>query len=203
MSRRLAVLIMAASIGGGGWAYAQDTNPGSGTFVVTVIPGGTMFFTDHNGRPGFTNYDLGGSGTYNINRFIGVEGEVGGSLGISQDLRFTAVTSSQKTPNMLTYSGNVVISYPVRRSFSPYATGGVGGLSLFERAELGVNSSETFFTGNVGGGAKWFAPNGRWGLRGDYRFFALESKENAPDFVGPDSRYAHRIYGAVVINAVR
>jgi len=86
-------------------------------------------------------------------------GEVGGSLGINQDLTLAGVTSSRKTPNMLTYSGNVVVSLPTKTSFTPYATGGVGGLSLFERAELRVTSTETFFTGNVGGGVKWYAPN--------------------------------------------
>ena len=55
-------------------------------------------------------------------------------------------------------------------SVVPYVTGGVGGLSLFERASLGINDTETFLTGNVGGGVKWYAPNSRWGLRGDYRF---------------------------------
>jgi hypothetical protein len=37
MSRRLAVLITAASIVGGGCAYAQERNPGPGTLDVTVI----------------------------------------------------------------------------------------------------------------------------------------------------------------------
>ena len=49
-------------------------------------------------------------------------------------------------------------------------TGGVGGLSLFDKADLGISDTETFLTGNVGGGVKWYT--GRWGLRGDYRFIA-------------------------------
>jgi hypothetical protein len=58
-------------------------------------------------------------------------------------------------------------------------------------------------TGNVGGGVKWYAPNGRWGLRGDYRFVAVRSDTSAPVFFGQEDRYGHRVYGAVVINAVR
>jgi len=50
---------------------------------------------------------------------------------------------------------------------------------------------------------KWYAPNGRWGLRGDYRFMAVRSDESAPVFFGQDTRYGHRVYGAVLINAVR
>ena len=34
-------------------------------------------------------------------------------------------------------------------------------------------------------------------------FEAIMSKDDAPAFFGRDSRYAHRIYGAVVINTAR
>ena len=54
-----------------------------------------------------------------------------------------------------------------------------------------------------GGGVKWYQPNNRWGLRGDYRFGATKSKDDAPEFFGRETRYAHRVYAAVVINTVR
>ena len=53
-----------------------------------------------------------------------------------------------------------------------YGAGGVGGLTTFERVEVGLNDDKTFFVGNVGGGVKWYAPNSRWGVRLDYRFAA-------------------------------
>ena len=65
-----------------------------------------------------------------------------------------------------------MVSAANRSSVVPYVTGGVGGLSLFEKASLGINDTETFLTGNVGGGVKWYT--GRWGLRGDYRFIAVQ-----------------------------
>jgi hypothetical protein len=74
---------------------------------------------------------------------------------------------------------------------------------MFERPTLGVNDSQTFLTGNVGGGLKWYAPNGRWGLRGDYRYLAVRANDSAPAFFGQETRYGHRVYGAVVINAIR
>jgi hypothetical protein len=104
---------------------------------------------------------------------------------------------------MLTYSGNLVVSAPVSRSVVPYVTGGVGALTMFGREPLGVADTESFLTSNVGAGVKWYAPNGRWGLRGDYRFEAVASNADAPDFFGRDTRYGHRIYAGVVINAVR
>ena len=203
MSRSAAVLIAALSITGAHRAYAQDTTPGPGTVEVTVIPGGATYFTSGTKGPSFGNYTLGGGLTYNINRIIGVEGEVGGSLGIAQDLQFGGLTAHGRTPDALTYTGNVVLSLPTRSSFVPYATGGVGGLTMFKQANVGINSADTFLTGNVGGGLKWYAPNGQWGLRGDYRFTATKSNDTAPAFFGQDTRYGHRVYLGVIINAVR
>ncbi len=97
----------------------------------------------------------------------------------------------------------MVLSLPTHSSVVPYLTGGVGGLTLFEKAGLGINSAETFLTGNAGGGVKWYAPNGIWGLRGDYRFITTRSKDDAPAFFGQETRYGHRVYGALIINAIR
>jgi hypothetical protein len=40
------------------------------------------------GEPSFGNYDVGGAVAVNVNRYVGIEGEVGGAVGISQDLKF-------------------------------------------------------------------------------------------------------------------
>src|SRR5580704_4970795 len=32
--------------------------------------------------------------------------------------------------------------------------------------------------------SKWYAPNSRWGLRGDYRFLMVKSSDVAPSFFG-------------------
>src|SRR4029077_7250925 len=122
-------------------------------------------------------YTLGGTVTYNINRVVGIEGEVGGSVGVPQDLAFGGSTSHIKTPNALTYSGNIVLSAPTHTSVVPYVTGGVGGLTVFNRPELGIANTDSNLTGNVGGGVKWYAPNGQWGVRADYRFIALRGKD--------------------------
>jgi Outer membrane protein beta-barrel domain len=203
MVRATAGLIAVLLIGGVSRAYAQETSPGPGTLEVTVIPGGATFFTSGHRGSEFGNYNLGGALTYNINRIVGVEGEVVGSLGISQDLQFGGLTANQKSPNTLAYTGDLVLSLPTHSSFVPYLTGGGGGMTMFEKASLSIKRAETFLTGNVGGGVKWYAPNGRWGLRGDYRFMVTRSKDDAPAFFGQETRYGHRVYGAVIINAVR
>jgi hypothetical protein len=196
MTRSIAALLLVGAIGGTTHANAQDIAPGPGRVEVSVIPGGAVFFTENTGaqEPSFGNYDAGAAVTVNFNRYIG-------AFGVTQSLPFGGVTSDQRPPHMLNYSGNLVVSAPTRRSIVPYATGGVGGLSVFERASLGITDTQTFFTGNVGGGVKWYA--GRWGLRGDYRFIGVQSKDDASAFFGQDTRYGHRVYGAVLLNVAR
>jgi hypothetical protein len=200
MTRLIAVMVAAVSIVSASQAHAQESTAGPGPVVVTIIPGGATFFTEgkNTSGPSFGNYDLGAGVAVNVNRFVGVEGEVSGALGIAQDLTLGGGTSNIKTPNILNYSGNLVVSAPNRSSVVPYVTGGVGGLSLFQTQTLGVNSTDTFFTSNVGGGVSWYG--GRWGLRGDYRFVALKSRDDAPAFFGQETRYGHRVYGGVLLN---
>lgn len=187
----------------GALAQSSESEPGPGLVEATIIPGGGTFFTESkdSSRPSFGNYDLGGSVTVNFNRYVGVEGEVSGAIGLTQSLDFSGTTlADTKTPHLLNYSGNVIV-HAARGSVVPYVTGGLGGQTLFERAALGITDSDTFLTGNVGGGVKWYA--GRWGLRGDYRFIAVQGKDEAPAFWGTETRYGHRVYGGVILNVAR
>jgi hypothetical protein len=183
-------------------AHAQEGPAGAGRAEITLIPVGAVFFTENteSASPSFGNYQLGGGLTYNFNRFLAVEGEVSSSIGMSQSLDF-GYPSSVRTPDVLSYMGNVVVSAANGSSVVPYVTGGAGGLSLFSREAFGINETETLFATNVGGGVKWYA--GRWGLRGDYRFIAVPSKDQASPFFGSDARYGHRVYGAVMLNVGR
>ena len=204
MTRWIAVLLAIVGVAGATQAYAQESAAaGPGPVVVTIIPGGATFFTEGSDAkgPSFGNYDLGGSVAVNFNRYVGVEGEVSGALGITQDLTLPGGTSNLRTPNLLNYSGNLVVSAPNRSSVVPYVTGGIGGASVFQKESLGILDTQTFLTSNVGGGVNWYA--GRWGLRGDYRFIALKSKDDAPAFFGSETRYGHRVYGGVLLNVGR
>jgi hypothetical protein len=200
MKRTVTTFVAILVVLGATTAFAQESGPAPGSVEITVIPGGGTFFMKgkDTGEPSFGNYDLGGAVTFNINRYIGVEGDVAGSIGISQSLAFAGSPRDLKSPNMLQYSGNVIVSAPNRSSVVPYLTGGVGGLSIFDKPALAIADTKTFLTGNVGGGVKWYA--GRWGLRGDYRFVAVRSDNDAPDFFGKETRYGHRVYGGVLLN---
>jgi hypothetical protein len=203
MKRFIALVIAFAGIVGTSQAYAQESGPAVGIVQLSIIPGGGTFFTEDKdaAEPGFGNYDLGGALTVNVNRFVGIEGEVAGGLGIKQGLQSGGFSADVKTPDLLNYSGNIVFSAANRSPVVPYVTGGVGGLTLLETANLGIDQAETFLTGNVGGGLKWYA--GRWGLRADYRFLAVQSKDDAPAFFGQVTRYGHRVYAGVIVNLVQ
>ena len=202
MKQFLVLGFVLASFGSFTSAYAQEGPAGAGRAEITFIPAGAVFFTDNKdaSAPSFSNYQLGGGVTYNFNRFLAVEGEATSSIGISQSLDF-GYPSTVRTPDVLNYSGNVVVSVPSGSSLVPYVTGGVGGLTLLSREAFGINDTETLFASNVGGGLKWYA--GRWGLRGDYRFVAVPSKDEASPFFGREARYGHRVYGAVMLNVGR
>lgn len=206
MGRWLAVtaVVVGMAAFGANAASAQGTE-GAQRWEVTGFPGGGILFqegTDRRGEGDFTNYAFGGSLTYNINPYWGIEGEVSAAIGIEQTVGFAGrgrpAISGLTPPDMLGYNANVVV-YPFKndRSFVPYATGGVGGLSVFEKQSVGFDDDENFFTQNVGGGVKYYF--GRWGIRGDYRFFAVDSKNGAPAFFGRDNRYGHRLYGGVLV----
>ena len=134
-------------------------------------------------------------------RFRGLESCLAGTYAQTATRRRGAIPDRASLSSINTR--NVVVTSWTGRSIVPYATGGAGGLTMFERPELSVTSDETFFTWNVGGGVKWYAPNNRWGIRGDYRFGATKSKDTAPSFFGRDTRSMHRAYAAVIINSVR
>jgi hypothetical protein len=203
MSVRIAALMLVGSLVGVGVAGAQETSPGPGTVEVTYIPAGAAYFTSKGDSPSFGNYGFGTAATFKVNRHIGIEGELSAMIATTSDLQFGDLDSNIKSPNMLSYTANVVVSPWTGHSVVPYVIGGGGGLTMFERPQLGIAQDETFLSGNVGGGVKWYAPNNRWGLRGDYRFAATRSKDDAPAFFGRDTRYVHRVYGAVIINMVR
>jgi hypothetical protein len=202
MTRSIAIagVMIISSLVAAASASAQE-GPGPGKVEVTLIPAGATFFTAKDAGPGFRNYNVAAAAGFNFNRIVGVEGELVGSFGLKQSLGDLLETVD--TPNMLSYTGNVVVGL-TRRALVPYVTGGLGGMTVYSSRDLGIDSNlGTFFTGNAGAGVKWYQSGGRWGLRGDYRFQYVHSNDTAPTFFGQDARYANRIYGGVILNVVK
>lgn len=188
-------------------AYGQET-PRAGRVELGAFPVGGVFFTNgaSASEPDFGNFALGGTVTYHVNRWIGVEGEFGNAIGVNQNMRLGNVESmeEQHSPCMYAYSGNLVVTpLHVSTAIVPYLTGGIGGITLLgtdDVAVLGITDNATYLTGNVGGGTKWYF-NDRWGVRADYRLIVVDNKATAPEFFGRDSvRYGHRVYGGLLFS---
>ena len=125
MKRWIAVMVLMVGVAGVRQANAQESAAGPGTVNVTVIPGGAAFFVEGKDSkvPSFANYGLGAGVDVNFNRFVGVEAEVTGALGVTQNLQFTSGTVNAKTPNLLNYSGNLVVSAANHSAVVPYVDG--------------------------------------------------------------------------------
>ena len=206
MKRRVAPIVaVIATLAFAGRVSAQESAPRVGSVVVTVIPASATFFTQSQSgkEPGFTNYAPAGDVEFYLSRYVGVEGEIGGGIGVSQQLQVASSTSHRASPSLVTYSGNVVVTAPSNGALAPYLTIGTGGLTLLRASTLGIADTKTFFTGNVGAGVKWFNATSRWGVRADYRFIAVRADDEAPSFFGREARYANRAYGALLINVGR
>ena len=119
MTRWIAVLLAVAAVSGATRASAQESAPGPGKVVITIIPGGATFFTeasDNPQAPSFGNYDLGGAAAIHFNRFLAVEGELSGAIGVSQSMQVGTFAFDGKSPHLLNYSGNLVASLPTGKS---------------------------------------------------------------------------------------
>ena len=203
MSRLVvASLIVVSSVIGATGAYAQEpSGAGPGRLELTVTPwGATHFFKDGTG-PSFDTLSAGVSLSYNPTRIIGIEGEVTGNFGYKQDL--VGMMRRVAAPNMTSYTANLVIGKSFRSIF-PYITGGGGGLTVYKRRDLGLDTNAgSFLVGSVGAGGKWFQSGGRWGLRADYRYQWTGAKTDAPGFFGKEPRHGNRFTGGVIINLLK
>jgi opacity protein-like surface antigen len=193
-----AMLFTAATV------FAQE-NVGAGRVEVGAIPAGGLVFlqSDDGTQPKFNNYVLGASVAGNFNRYVGLEGDLTFAVGRRQSLDFTTFSvADQKTPNLWNYNGSVIVNpWGKDKAVVPYVAAGLGGLTLMnspDTANIGLTTNQTYLTTNVGGGVRWF-PMPHWGLRGDYRYFMVNSVDTAPSFFAlTQDRHANRVYGSVI-----
>src|SRR5688500_15679641 len=87
-----------------GTAIAQEATgtAGAGRVEVTAAPIGGVFFvpSSSEAEPKFRNYGLGAAVTGNINRWVGIEGDVAFAVGMGQNVTFNgSFLTDQKTPN--------------------------------------------------------------------------------------------------------
>src|SRR5215831_17031611 len=129
MRRRVAPMVaVIATLAFVGRVSAQESAPRVGSVVVTVIPASATFFTQSNSgkEPGFTNYAPAGDVEFYLSRYVSVEGEVGGGIGVPQDLQSASGILHRTSPSLVTYSANIVLMAPSDGLLAPYLTIGAG-----------------------------------------------------------------------------
>jgi hypothetical protein len=200
----LAMVIVFAAVS---LASAQEAATGAGKVEIGGFPMGGTFFVggDDDKEVNFNVYTAGANLTYYLTRRAAIEGELGISFGLAQDVLFnkTEVLHVQM-PNVWSYFGNAVW-FPggaTGRQVPYYLTAGVGAVSLQSRQptrpfgyDVDTVGFQTFLAENIGGGVKIFraaAPD--WGFRADYRYIIVNANGDAPAFFArAKSRGGHRV----------
>jgi opacity protein-like surface antigen len=201
----LAVIAAIALVPGA--AAAQEVAGAERIEIGSAIFGGGMLFvaSDTASQPVSHSYTLGLAMTANVNRWVGIEGDIGAALGRQEAHALYGVVptnSNQDTPNVLMYGGNVLFNpWASDRPIVPYVSAGLGALTTFTRPDgsaFGLAGNRTFLTGSVGGGVRYF-PIRHWGVRADYRFLGIRQGNAAAPAGDRVVRSAHRVYGALVL----
>jgi hypothetical protein len=200
----LAMVIVFAAVS---LASAQEAATGAGKVEIGGFPMGGTFFVggDDDKEVNFNVYTAGANLTYYLTTRAAIEGELGISFGLAQDVRFnkTEVLHVQ-LPNVWSYFGNA-LWFPggaTGRQVPYYITAGVGAVSLQSRQptrpfgyDVDTVGFQTFLAENIGGGVKIFraaAPD--WGFRADYRYLIVNANGDAPAFFArAKSRGGHRV----------
>ena len=204
VSRLVSTLLVVWVLCAAGPASAQSV--GAGKTDLSIVPAGWVSFAeaDDQPEPGFGEYVIGANFSFAPLSWMGVEAELLAGLRRSQELKFGSIrTLDSKSPPVFMDAVNLVI--PIigdQRAIVPFVTAGIGETTINRTRDVGQADTETFFTGNFGGGVKWYS-TGRWGFRVDYRYFAIRSEAQAPGtFFGKEMRKAQRVTGAIVVKLI-
>ena len=203
MARRVSTLLMIGVIFTATPAFAQKV--GAGKADLSIVTAGWLSISkpDTRPEPKFGEYVIGGIITFAPASWIGMEGELLAGLRRSQDLNFGSTTLSTKSPPVFMDAVNLIIPFiGDQRPLVPFVTAGIGETTINRTRDVGQADTETFFTGNFGGGLKWYS-TGRWGYRVDYRYFVIRSEPQAPGtFFGREQRRAQRFTGSLVLKLI-
>jgi hypothetical protein len=184
-------------------AFAQENGVGAGRIEIeSALLGGGALFMPSSG-PHSTGYVFDVAGTANVNNRLGLEGDFAWAMTRRQEPAFSGVSvPNERTPNMLFYTGNLVISPGGHdHHVVPYLEFGGGGLTVLDTSTtggFGLAGNSTHWIASAGGGFRWF-PLPHWGVRVDYRFIGIRNAGFAAPAGVTAVGHAHRVLGALVI----
>ena len=178
MTRWIAVMLISNRFRQRKNVYAQESAAGSGHSRRHGRFRAGRHSSPRASRPtdrASSNYGLGGGVEVNFNRYVGVEGEVTGGAWDHAGPDFTErhVEPEDAEPAQLQQQRGRSAANRLDRAIRDRRHRRV---DAFRQRHARRYHTDTFLTGNVGGGVKWFNSSGRWGLRGDYRFVTVKSR---------------------------
>ena len=170
-----------------------------------IFAGGNIFLPRSPSNERLRAFVVNAAVTANLNQFVGFEGNIGVALGRHAALDLYGVAPSTNpalTPTVLLYTGSVIVN-PIRsdRRYVPFVQAGLGGFRTMGGAEatnVSLAPSTTYLTAMVGGGLRWF-PIRHWGLRLDYRYYAISNNGSAAVADNGPRRSAHQIYAGLIV----
>ena len=198
MSVRHFLLLSVATVAFAVPVHAQN-NP---RVDLSLYPLSDLFVSDgdSNAEPSFRSYTPGAALFVRLTSHVGVEADFSHGRVHTRDL---GVYGRQSTPALNVIMGNLVVTAPTRSRVRPYVTLGLGNVHVSKSDGVGITESVSVASANIGGGAKVMF--GRWGIRADYRYVAMEAldTDRAPAFLGDNGRRAHRIALGLVLASGR
>ncbi len=121
---------------------------------------------------------------YPLTSILAVEGEFTWMIPVEQSVNAgSGVSQDLKTPDILTYQGNLRATLPVGGgSWSPYLVAGAGGATFLSNTDANrapaLDESETAFAINFGTGL-FYRLTPSWSLRADFREFVAFPADDA------------------------
>jgi outer membrane protein with beta-barrel domain len=192
-ARRIGIVLVAALLGGSTAAAADEWSIAPFAGVTARTETG---FIDLDGATSTRKPAIGVAAAWHARRWVGVEGDLAVLPGF-----FESQTGLVESSRVTTLSANVLIHPWQARNVRPYATIGVGVVSVRvtdvadvfrTRATLGA------INGGIGGEVGLSA---RFGFRGDVRYFRTRFEDPPPGTVAVDARFLHfwRLSTGVVV----
>ena len=194
---RIGIVLVAALLGGSTAAAADEW---SIVPLVGVTARTETGFIDLDGATSTRKIAIGIAAAWHATRWMGVEADLAVLPGF-----FESQAGLVESSRVTTLSANVLIHPWQARHFRPYATIGVGVVSVHV-TDVGhvFRTSATLGAINGGIGAE-VGVSARFGFRGDVRYFRTRFEDPPPGTFAVDDRFLHfwRLSAGVVVRFSR
>jgi opacity protein-like surface antigen len=191
--RRIGIVLVAALLGGSTAAGADEWSIAPFVGVTARTETG---FIDLDGATSMRKVAIGVATAWHATRWVGVEGDLAVLPGF-----FESQTGLVESSRVTTFSGNVLIHPWQARNIRPYATAGIGVVSVRVTDVAGVFATTAMLGAINGGAGADVRVSARFGFRGEVRYFRTRFEDPPPGTFAVDARFLHfwRLSSGVVV----